>query len=52
MRGILEKLLLIVLIWLPMRLARQHPARLVRTMVIAVSVAWFLLVFIAPRLPE
>ena len=52
MAGLLERGVLIVLIALPMWLARRPAKSVVRIMMIAMPVAWFLLVYVAPHFPQ
>ena len=50
MKDLLERGILIVLIGLPMYLGRKPTTSVVRSLLVAVPVAWLLLVFVAPML--
>ena len=50
MKDLLERSILIVLIGLPMYLGYKPSSSVVRRLLVAVPVAWLLLVYVAPEL--
>ncbi len=51
MRGLVQLSIVILLIFLPTRLSGASPRRLAQTLLVGLCVYWFVLLFVADRLP-